>query len=380
MMSIMTRRELSAELATQYRQAPGNKEKRRILDAFMAATGYHPKYAIRLLNHPPQPRVMGRRRRARYYPTEVQQVLFQLWDIANRICSKRLVPFLPELIAALERHGELSFSSTTRALLLSISPATVDRTLHFWRQRSKGKGRATTKPGSILKASIPIRTHADWDDAVPGFTEADLVAHCGESAGGEYLHSLVLTDVSTAWTECIALLNRSQYQVTSGIDEVRSLLPFPLKGLDSDNGTEFINDHLFRYCQANHILFTRCRPYKKNDQAHVEQKNWTVVRQTVGYGRLEGEEALRLLQALYVPLRLYMNFFQPVAKLIRKERIGNKVRKHYDEARTPYRRVLQSDHVSIEVKERLQAQYSTLNPAALHRTMRQLLKRLHGYE
>jgi len=305
--------------------------------------------------------------------------LFQLWDIANRICSKRLVPYLPELIAVLERHDEIHLPSSTRAKLQSISPATVDRLLHFWRQRAKGKGRATTKPGSMLKASIPIRTHSDWDDAVPGFMEADLVAHCGDTAAGEFLHSLVLTDICTEWTECIALLNCSQYQVSSGIDRVRTLLPFPLKGLDSDNGSEFINGNLYRYCRSNAIMFTRCRPYKKNDQAHVEQKNWTVVRQTVGYDRLEGERALEILRTLYEPLRLYVNCHQPVLKLTRKERVGNKVKKHYDQARTPYRRALESDDIAEEIKQQLHAEYDCLNPAALRRAMRTILKRLNPY-
>ena len=289
MMSMATRRELVTDFAIRYRQAAGIKAKGEILDNLIAVTGYHRKYAIFLMGHPFRPPGTARRHRPSRYTTEMRRVLLDLWNIANRICSKRLVPFLPELIAALERHGELRLSSETKELLLTVSPATVDRILRFWHERVKGKGRCTTKPGSMLKASIPIRTHADWDDDRPGFMEADLVAHCGESAGGEYLHSLVLTDVRTEWTECVALLNRSQYQVTNGIDQISARLPFPLRGLDSDNGAEFINDNLYRYCQANHISFTRCRPYKKNDQAHVEQKNWTVVRQRAGHDQLEGE-------------------------------------------------------------------------------------------
>jgi hypothetical protein len=314
MMSISARRELLEAVAPRYCRASGT-EKERILGEFVQTTGYARKYAIQLLNHVPRERHPTRRRRARKYTLAAQQALRTLWRAANGICSKRLVPFLGELIAVLERCGELQLDADTKALVLQMSPATVDRLLRPVRQRQRRRGLGTTKPGTLLKCQIPIRTFADWDVSRPGFMEVDLVAHCGTTTAGEYLHTLVLTDIHTAWTECVALLNRSQETVTAAIAAVRQRLPFPLLGLDSDNGSEFINANLVRYCQQEQITFTRSRAYKKNDQAHVEQKNWTHVRQFVGYARYEGEAAREALTALYEPLRLYMNFFQPTLTL-----------------------------------------------------------------
>ena len=204
----------------------------------------------------------------------------------------------------------------------------------------------------------------------PGFSEVDLVVHCGQSTKGEYLHSLTLTDVATGWTECVALRNRGQQVVWAGIVRARARLPFPLRGIDSDNGVEFINEHLLRYCQQEQLTFTRSRPYKKNDQAYVEQKNWSIVRQLVGYGRYAGQQACDRLQRLYDVVRLYTNFFQPSMKLVSKERIGGKVKKKYDQAKTPYQRVLASQQVESCVKEALQQEYLTLNPVALLRQIR----------
>jgi len=275
------------------------------------------------------------------------------------------------LVAVLERHGELLLDAETKARLLSLSSATVDRLLRVERAHHHPHGLSTTKPGTLLKHSIPIRTFADWDDVVPGFVEVDLVAHCGESTHGEYLNSLTMTDIATTWTECLAIRNRSQLTVSQAIVQARTRLPFPLLGLDSDNGAEFMNAHLLHYCQQEHITFTRSRPYKKNDQAHVEQKNWSMVRQVVGYDRFEGQEACEALAALYQLVRLYTNFFQPSMKLQNKERLGSKVKKTYDDAKTPYQRVLESAAIREEVKEALRTQYLSLNPVALLRQMEQ---------
>jgi hypothetical protein len=283
---------------------------------------------------------------------------------------------MEEFVTALERHRELQLAPRTRQLLLQMSPATADRLLHSERRRPKGRGLGTTKPGTLLKKAIPIRTFADWDDRRPGFVEVDLVAHCNDSTGGQYLHTLVLTDVCTAWTECLALPNRGQQAVTEAIHHLRQLLPFPLLGLDSDNGAEFINANLLRYCQQEGITLTRSRPYKKNDQAYVEQKNWIVVRQTVGYDRYEGPLAVQRMQTLYQVLRLYLNFFQPVRKLVSKKRIGAKLTKHYDTAQTPYRRAWNATEVSVETKIRLEQLYLSLNPAALLRQIHRLQKQL----
>ncbi len=371
MMSHHSRQELAASVSPRYRKA-SSKEQERILEEFVASSGYHRKYAIHLLNHPPQLTTLEhKRRRPAVYGWPVQQALITCWHATNGICSKRLVPYLPELVAVLEGCGELRLDAQTKQLLLSLSPATADRLLRPERERHHPHGLSTTKPGTLLKDAIPIRTFADWNDVVPGFVEVDLVAHCGQSTQGEYLHSLTLTDIATTWTECLALRNRSQQTVKAAIVQARCRLPFALLGLDSDNGSEFINAHLLTYCQQEHITLTRCRPYKKNDQAHVEQKNWSIVRQLVGYDRYEGQPACDALAALYQVVRLYTNFFQPTMKLLSKERLGSKVKKTYDVAKTPYQRVLESAQVVDEVKEALRHEYLTLNPLALLRDIEQ---------
>jgi hypothetical protein len=252
-------------------------------------------------------------------------------------------------------------------LLLTLSPATADRLLVPARPAALPRGRTTTKPGSLLRQQIPLRTFADWDDDRPGFLEIDLVAHGGERSDGEYLHSLVLTDITTQWTECVALVNRGEHAVSDAIADARTRLPFPLLGLDSDNGGEFSNHHLSRYCAREKITFTRCRPYRKNDQCHVKRKNFSIVRQIVGYDRYEGAAAHRALIALYVPLRRYTNFFQPSMRLMSKDRTGSKVTKRYDRAQTPYQRVLATSAVSQAAKARLRMDCVTPNPAALRR-------------
>ncbi len=366
-MSMTSKRELLAVVSPRYVTATG-AEKDRILAEFVATTGYHRKYALALLNHPPRSRSRPvTRPRAKTYTPAVQRALVRLWEIAGRICSKRLVPGLADLLDALERHDELTLDAPTRALLLSLSPATADRLLAPTRRAALPRGRTTTKPGSLLKHQIPIRTFADWDDNRPGFLEIDLVSHGGESASGEYLHSLVLTDIRTQWTECIALPNRGEQAVSTAIAHARTLLPVPMLGLDSDNGGEFINHHLVRYCTHEQITFTRCRPYKKNDQCHVEQKNYSIIRQIVGYDRYEGGEAYDAMTALYQPLRLFTNFFQPSVQLVSKQREGGKTTKRYDVAQTPYQRMLAAPTVKESVKESLRAEYLTLNPAAIRR-------------
>jgi len=297
----------------------------------------------------------------------VVTALEQVWRTANRICGKRLVAVLPQYVCALEKHGEMRLDAATRRLLLQLSPATADRLLRRTRRAERPHGISTTKPGTLLKKMIPVRTFAQWDDARPGFVEVDLVGHGGDSTGGEYLNTLNMVDVKTRWTEFLCLINRSQAATTTAIDACRVRLPYPLLGLDSDNGSEFINGDLNRYCEQAKITFTRCRPYRKNDQAYVEQKNWTAIRQFVGYDRYEGIAAYHAMEALYEPLRLYLNFFQPTMVLISKRREGAKLIKKYDQAKTPYQRVLDAPDVSDDAKQRLTQQYEQLNPAALLR-------------
>ena len=366
MMSQTSKRELLAAIRPRY--TLGNRtEKQLVLDELVATTSYHRKYAIQVLNHPPKRRPGQRHGGQAKYTGPVRAALEQVWRAANCICGKRLVPGLPTFVEALERHGELKLDPQTRALLLTLSPATADRLLKRARAGTKPHGLTTTKPGTLLKQAIPVRTFAQWDDAQPGFMEIDLVAHCGDATRGEYLNSLDMIDVKTRWVELYGLLNRSQATVSAAIVICRGRLPYALLGLDSDNGSEFINDDLKRYCEQEHITFTRCRPYKKNDQAYVEQKNWTAVRQNVGYDRYEGPAACAALNALYEPLRLYLNFFQPVMVLVEKVRDGAKVTKRYDVAQTPYQRVLAAPDVPEAAKERLRQLYPTLNPAALLR-------------
>jgi len=377
MMSLKSKCELLEVVRPRYLKA--NKlEKQKILDEFTSATGYHRKHAIRVLKNKVQVQKHLKRKIKTYktiYRGEVVQVLEQIWEIYGRICSKRLRPFLPEAIRVLERCKEIKISKDTKELLLKISSASIDRCLRPVRIKSP-HGLSTTKPGSLLKKLIAVRTFTEWDEEQPGFMEIDLVAHCGDSVVGQFLCTLTCTDICTGWTDVTGLLHRSQQAVSEALRLMRQRLPFPLLGIDSDNGGEFINDLLYQYCLDEKITFTRSRPYKKNDQAHVEQKNWSVVRHTVGYDRWETEQELALLESIYDDLRLYSNFFQPSFKLIAKERIDNKTIKRYDPAKTPYQRVLDRQDISLEVKARLANIYVQLNPAELRRCIDQKTAKL----
>jgi len=373
-MSQRSKRELLDSVQPRYLKAR-KVEKQKMLDEFTAATGYHRKYALRLLKHG-YPRRKGKPKgRQAIYRGEVVSALEQIWEVYGRICSKRLHPYLPEGLKVLERCGEIQFSAEIKSLLLNISSATMDRCLRPVRVKSS-HGLSTTKPGSLLKKAIPIRTFADWNDDQPGFLEIDLVAHCGETTEGPYLNTLTCTDICTGWTEPLALRRHTQEAVRDALHAMRPDLPFPMLGIDSDNGSEFINDLLYHYCINNKITFTRSRPYKKNDQAHVEQKNWSVVRHTIGYDHLETEDEFLLLQSIYTDLRIYINFFQPVLKLMAKERIGNKVLRRYDKARTPYQRIPERKEVALEVKARLTHLYVQLNPVTLRTSIDQKVARL----
>lgn len=339
--------------------------KGKILDEFTEVTGYHRKAAIRLLHQVNKPRANRKRGRPRKYSPAVVEVLRVAWQATDRLCSKRLHPFLPELIRILRRHGEAVVPAEIEAELCQMSPSTIDRLLKPWRRLGGRRPFSTTKPGSLLKSAIPIRTFADWEEHRPGFVEADLVPHCGESTEGFYLNSLSTVDVATGWSECMGVWGKGQERVGSAVHHIRRRLPFSLLGLDSDNGGEFINQHLFAYCQREEITFTRSRSYKKNDSCHVEQKNWSVVRRLIGYDRYNSREALAILNRIYALLRLYVNFFQPVMKLVRKTRHGAKVHKVYDTARTPYQRLLEFGVLTEATQQELAATYHGLNPVLL---------------
>jgi len=369
--SLQTRRELLQHLLPQYLQASTVKKKSKLLDAFTAATGYNRKYAMGLLNHAQVEQSTPQRPRPRHYGSEVQHALFLVWHAANRICAKRLIPFLPTLVEALEGHEHLHLTEECRSQLLSMSAATADRLLRSQRKRGQ-RDLSTTRAGTLLKQQIPIRTFEEWEETRPGFLEADLVAHCGTDIEGGYLYTLTLTDVATGWTECLPLLYRSQETVLAALQQVHLLFPFPILGIDTDNGGEFINEAVIAYCEQAHISFTRGRPYLKNDQCFVEQKNGAIVRQVVGYDRLVGEHAYGQLTELYRALRLYVNCFQPSMKLLSKERDGKKVRYVYDPAKTPLQRLLLSGVLPAQKEQELTEVAQALDPIRLLQQLEQL--------
>lgn len=373
------RQSLVRENASRYQKA-SKKEKRIILDEFVHSTGYHRTYASYLLSHHGKRVVVtrktaivgdiGKRERKKREPEyggEVVEALKRIWGILDLICGKRLKRALPEVVPKLERWGELKLSAEVREKLLKMSASTIDRVLKSERKRMELKSRSGTKPGTLLKHQVPIRTFCEWDESKPGFMEVDLVSHGGGDERGDFCQTLSATDVSSAWTETEAVRNKAQVHVFEGLTKIRARLPFALLGLDSDNGSEFINSHLVAYCEQEQITFTRSRPYRKNDNCYVEQKNYTVVRKTVGYMRHDTTKELEILNRLYSYLRLYTNYFLPSMKLSEKTRIGSKVVKRYEEPKTPYQRLLESPSVDRRIKRRLRTEYEQLNPAQLRR-------------
>lgn len=378
-MSLLSRQELARENSVRYAKA-SRPQKSRILDEFVAATGYNRKYALAVLLRPPTPRAGPiRRPRAVQYGPDVVRALSEIWDAADRPCGKLLVAAIPDVLRAMEKYGEISVHPGTRQMLTSISAATVDRLLRKVRRSLQWRGRSTTKPGTLLKQQIAIRTANGWDDARPGYVEVDLVAHCGASGAGQFLYTLVFTDIATQWTDFEAIKTKGQTDVVAAIRRIHRRLPFVLLGIDCDNGSEFINGHLFRYCRDNAIHFTRCRPYRKNDQCHVEQKNWSLIRQHVGYGRYEGERDRERLALAYSWLRPHVNFFSPCMKLVAKERNGARVKKTYDSPRTPYARLVETSVLDQDQANELLEYKNSLNPCQLRRQFIQARERLVRY-
>lgn len=383
------RKRIAEATASRYRKAR-KKEKTSILNEFVELTGFARSYAAMVLRN--QGRVvevnrklrvrgdLGKRRprpgRGRTYDERTQKALIQVWRIMDFICGKRLAPVLAEIVAQLERWNELQCDATTRKKLGAMSAATIDRLLCAERRKYQLKGRAHTKPGTLLKSQIPLRTFSEWDEQSPGFLEIDLVGHDGGVIDSSHAFTLNATDVATGWTTCVALKNKAQVWTLEGVQKIAAKLPFPLLGIDSDNGSEFINDSLLSYCQKHHIAFTRSRPYRKNDSCFVEQKNYSVVRRAVGYQRCDTDEQLRLLHQLYQPLERYNNFFQPSQKLKSKERQGAHVTKKYYPACTPYQRLLDSKSISAATKQQLRQEYALLNPAQLKRQIERLQRKL----
>jgi hypothetical protein len=372
--SMATCEELTAAVVARY--AAGTRADRgRILDEFTAVTGFHRKHAMRVLRAGGTGSISGPRPGRRVYDDAVREALIVLWEASDRICGKRLRPMVPVLVESMERHGHLQLAAEVRTRLLAMSAATMDRALKQAKGANGGGARRRSSP-TALRRSVPIRTFDGWNDPAPGYVEADLVAHSGPTAKGSFVQTLTLTDIATGWTECAPLLVREQTLLTEVLGEVRKLMPFVLLGFDSDNDSVFLNETVRDYCAACSIEFTRCRPYRKNDQAWVEQKNGAVVRHAVGYRRLEGLDAAAGLARLYGSLRLFVNHFQPSFKLASKARDGAKVKKRYHPPATPYQRLLADPRTSHEARRRVEAVHETLDPVRLLREIRTAQQRL----
>ena len=366
-MTRAARAELANAIRQRYASAAG-KDKRRILDEFVAATGYHEKSAIRVLNSQPTPQHRQTRHRPPLYDEAARAALIVLWEAGDRICGKRLKALLPILLPALERNGHLKLDDTIRPKILSMSAATIDRLLRPPRNATRARKHRRVEPEP--RRRIRMRTFADWKEPLPGGMEMDLVAHCGSVNRGSYVHSLVLTDVASGWTEAAPLVVREGSMVVETLERIRAGLPFALRAVDVDNGSEFVNDRLIEYCLAHGIELTRSRPYRKNDQAWVEQKNGAIVRKLLGYRRFEGIAAARAITRLYGASRLFVNFFQPSFKLAAKHRDGARVFKRYHPPQTPCERLLQADNISMAAKNTLREISAELDPLKLLEEMR----------
>jgi hypothetical protein len=376
-MSLKSKKELIKKVKERYLKA--NKQvKGKILDELEVNTEMNRKYLINRLS----PKIdldyvnpINKKKRERYGP-EVIAKLKDIWELFDYPCGQNLAPMLAEHIETLERFKEMNFSLEIKKKLLTISSSTIDRRLKRSKRFKKGKVFSTTKPGSMLKKNIPIKT-SSWNEKRIGFGELDTVAHCGDSASGEFIFSLTYTDIVTQWTESVAVMGKSQIRIKEGLDDIERRLPFLLLGIDPDNGGEFINWQLYRHCVNKNIEFTRGRPYHKNDNAHIEQKNWTHVRKLVGYTRLDKDYQLRVLNSLYrKEWGLFKNFFIANKKLISKKRVGTRIKKVYDKPRTPYQRLLESKEYSNEQKEALRAIYVKLNPVELKRNIDKKLNKI----
>ena len=385
-LDMKTRKSISKTIALRYRKER-KKEKSKILDEFTKITGYNRSYAIWLLNRIGKKIVfykngkrivfvgedikLTRRKRPVIYDNKVIDWLKKIWALLEYPCGKRLSGFIGEVINVLEKNG-IKIEEEVKEKLKKISAATIDRKLRDYKRKLELKRKSKTKPGRLVKNQIPIKTFADWNEKMPGFIEIDLVDHSGGIERGIFAQTLDAVDVLTGWTETICVENKSQIKVFEGLNKIIKQFPFPILGIDSDNGSEFINHHLIKYCEEKKITFTKSRPYKKNDSCYVEQKNWSVVRKTVGYFRYETKQEVETINQIYKYLRLYTNYFQPQMKLIEKIRIGSKVKKIYDKPKTPYQRIMDCEKIDNQIKEKLTKIYKSLNLIEIKRKLTEL--------
>lgn len=374
-----TKHELAKEILGRYLRAT-KVEKKKILDEFCANTKYDRKYAItKLKNLQMTPHykdsIVGKhiRNRERIYDGQVEAVVEKIYKVLGGIGSRRIHPLVKTILEKGITFRHIKTDSITEMKVLAMSKSTLDRMIQRVRERNAIKGISTTRPGVFLKNEIPLRIGV-WEETDPGFSEIDCVAHCGDNAAGQFISTLNSTDIATSWFEAEPVMGKAQERVLAGVSEIKNRLPFTLAGIDSDNGSEFINRELYEYCKTKSIIFTRSRPYKKNDNAHIEQKNYTTVRQVLGYQRFDTEEVFLLIKKLYRgPLRLYINFFQSSEKCILKKRIGSKIKKIYDIAQTPYERVLAHQKISKTTKEKLTLLFEKLDPFILRNEIDKLV-------
>jgi hypothetical protein len=382
----MAKSEYVSEIYKRYKKARSRAEKSRLLDEICATCGVHRKHALRLLRRhrdPQRARPRKRGRPSRYRSAELLRALRKIWLAANLPCSKRLKAILPLWLPGYEKVEE-PLAADVREKLLALSPATIDRLLERTRLQHTTRGRSTTKPGTLLRNKIPINT-GQWQESRPGFIEADTVAHCGTTTAGLFAFTVDCVDIATGWSEQRALWGKEDKAMVEQMRSIERALPFPLLGFDSDNGSEFLNHLLFKHFvnRKKPVVFTRSRAYRKDDNAHVEQKNWTHVRQWLGYDRLDNPLVVEALNDLYTnEWRLFHNFYCPSVKLLSKERVGSKTIKKHDSPKTPYQRVLESEHISAYAKEGLRRIYQNTNPFVLRRAMEKRIKRVFalGYK